>query len=727
MRRIVNFRTMLVVALSETTLILCCYVYYVWHNIGIVLLVAYYVALGAILTLSYVFRKGKWSVALCACCIIGVATHVSFAVQYNGYHDLVPDTTQTYRVNGCVGAVVAQNGAISKVTVGNVRIDGKKIAGNVQISFADDDVSENEVPLGCTITASGSLYFVDLIDGKHVNGSAYRKDIRYTLYTTYAQTQTTPAKGSLFTRMRVALHDRLISACGAKYGSIAYCMLTGDKSELDESISRMFSLSGIGHVLAVSGLHVGILTAILFFVLRRLHVPRRAQIIVVPAFLLLYAAFVGFAASVVRSCIMCVIGMFTLVNGERKDALSSLSLAYAVILTVQPFLLFEVGFLLSFSAVLGLVLFARTFVGALRKIRFPKWLATPLGATFAVHIGIFPVTAYFFGAVQTYSLLCNLLAVPILSLVFVYFVLTAPVSVLLHFDFLLRIGSLGYAVVDLGIGVVSHLPFAEVYVHSHAALFCLYPLFFAASRFFMLPHGKRVVSCSIMALCAVIVAVPTLATLRPSGSVRHSVIAVRSYGDVTSIVVDDDGVTIIGDCKNTSALYAAMRANRLRKIDTVIVHRLTENVGKALAEFVRDVSVGKIVCPSGYVENEGLAALGGYSRFYVWEESELSAIRQVTTEKDKHVGFLYSFSEDVTVLFVSYSSHYTDLPAETIDAAPVIRCFLYLNAYADRVYLTDMPIGYLGEVPSYQYSVADYGTFVFDAVKGRVLQEDRAR
>ncbi|MDE6398024.1 MAG: ComEC/Rec2 family competence protein [Clostridiales bacterium] len=722
MRRLINLRAMFVIAVSEIAAILLSFISYVWHSFGIILIGGYFVAIAVGIIVSYALRKSRIAAILTACLLLGVCTQISFTVQNSAYCAVEPNGDQVYKVEGSVDTVLAQDGTVHKISIADAKIDGKKISGKISIVFAEDNISEKEIPRGCKITVSGSLSSVRLISDNRVNGTAYRKNIRYTLYASYADAETMPHTGNIFIRVRVALHKRLVAACGDTYGSIAYCMLTGDKSELDETTVRMYSLSGIGHVLAVSGLHVGLLAGILLFLLRKMRVPRLAQVITVSAILAVYAAFVGFTASVLRACIMCVIAMLTLLNGERKDPLSSLCFAFTAILAVQPFLLFEVGFLLSFSAVFGLILFAPTFTKRLRKLHFPKFIAATLGATAAVHIGIFPVTAYFFGEVQTYSVVCNILLIPLLSVTFVFFVLTAPLSVLLHVNLMLRIGALGFAGADMLLGSVARLPLHSIYVNGNAWLFCFYPMYFLASRFFMLPRLKKLTSCSIMLVCIVLVVAPTLATLHPDREVLHSVIAVDSYGDVTSIVVDD-GVTVIGDCKNTAALRSAMRAHHIRKIDTIILHALTENIGKVLYEFVNEVYVGKIICPIDTVTNEGLAALRGYKRFYIAEETHLPKLTQVRTKTDRHGGYLYAFSDEVQVLFMRYSARYTDIAPVVIDAAPVMRCFMYLNSYPDRIYLTNMPKGYLGEDAAHVFSLAEYGSFVFDMRDGSVLRK----
>ena len=722
MRRIVNLRAMLVVALHEILLILSLYAYYVWHSTGFTLLIAYFVVLTAELSLSYIYRKTKLLTAFFISLLFAIFTCVSFIVQEHNFHTLTPVADRVYTVNGTVDTVAAQYDAVQYVTLQNVKIDGKRVKGKVQICFSEDDIYERDMPVGCYVETSGALYAVLLLDGKAVNGTAYRQNVRYKLYAAHADTTVLPRRGSLFVRTRVALYRRLRSACGDTYGSIAYCMLTGDKSELDATTANLYSVSGIGHILAVSGLHVGILVGVLLFLFRRLRLPRVVQICCICGLLLLYAAFVGFTASVLRASIMCAIAMFTWLNGERYDALNTMSLAFAVLLVFEPFLLFEVGFLLTFTAVFGLILFSPAISSALRRIRCPAFLASPLSATLSVHIGILPVTAYFFGAVQTYSVFFNLLIVPLLSVTFIFFVLTAPLCTLLHFDFLLRLGGLGYAVTDMFVHAVTFLPANSIYVNGHVGLFLLYPLYFAASRFFLVPATtkyKTAVSGGIAAVCLSLVCVPTLTTLQPSADLRYGLLPVDSYGDVTTVVYDD-AVTVIGDCKNTAALKATLRQYRIRKIDTIVLHALTAEVGKSLAEFARDNRVGKIVCPADRSNNDGLAVLAKYADVYDLSDVNLPHITPVLSENKRHVGYTYRFSEAVSVFFAGYSARYTDMPAEVLNATPVIRCFMYLNAYADRVYVTNMPKGYLGQSPTYQYSLADLGGFTYKVLNGTV-------
>ncbi len=719
MRRIVNLRIMLVVAVNEllTIFILCLANYNLYT--GITAGSVYLLGLVTVCVLSGKKRKEKLFAAFVLCIIFGAITCVSFGARLGLHYSNGVPLDKTCDVSGEVDAIATRDdGTAVSATIKNVRVNGEKARGEIQVVF-ENDVFADMISVSDKIEVSGRLYPVELIDGGIVNGNAYRKNIRYKIYSELSADSIKKSTGTGIAGVKSKLYKKLRLACGDRYGSIAYCMLTGDKSELDSATTRIYGLAGIGHVLAVSGLHVGIIVAVFDFILRRMKVSKIARVIVITVLLALYAFFVGLPASVLRAGVMCVIGLLTMVNGRQKDALSSVSAAFSLILAFEPFLLFEVGFLLSFSAVFGAVLFFKTFDSALRKIRFPKILSAPISLTASVHIGIFPVYAYFFGSFSTYSVLYNLLLIPLLSATFVLFVIVSPLMLLLDLNMLPRLCASGFAFADIISGTVEYLPLNSLYVNSNIGLFVLFPLYFAASGFFMLPRYKRTVSLCILALCAVSVAAPTIATLNISASIKYSVIPVNGYGDVTSVFVDDK-VTVAGDCKDIPALRTALKTNGIRKIDFIAVNKLTESVGKGLAGLTSEHSVGKIACPIDNIESAGLAALGRYKRFYAFEETDFERISAVGYG-DRHAGYSYSFADGLSVLTVGYSSRYVSVPTHVIDAAPVIRCFMYLDYAPDRVYLTNMPSGYLGEVPRYQFSCAEFGNFVYKVYDGEAI------
>lgn len=203
---------------------------------------------------------------------------------------------------------------------------------------------------------------------------------------------------------------------------VAYALLVGDKSLVDSQLLDAFKSTGIVHLLAVSGLHVGFIVTILAFVFKTLKCPNWLNFILTFAILLVYGSICSFTPSVTRAIVMCVsvfICNFTL---RKVDLISSLSLAVIVILAVRPLYLFDGGFLMSVSAVFGIAtltaLLNRLYAN---KIKFKplKWLANSFNASLGATVGTVGWVAKFYGSTPILGVFFNLVAVPVVGFCFV--------------------------------------------------------------------------------------------------------------------------------------------------------------------------------------------------------------------------------------------------------------------------------------------------------------------
>jgi len=199
------------------------------------------------------------------------------------------------------------------------------------------------------------------------------------------------------------------------YGVVA-AMVLGDKSALTRELREVYAQTGASHVLALSGLHLGII-----FMLLSLLVPRHrwrvaSQVLVllsVWAFVLL----VGMSVSVVRAAIM--LSVYALLSLVRRNKMSVNVLAFTamVMLCFSPYALFDVGFQLSFSAVGAILLFYPFFqrVFSLKYLQehpVLKWVWGLISVSMAAQIGTAPLVAYYFGRFATYFLLTNFIVIP---------------------------------------------------------------------------------------------------------------------------------------------------------------------------------------------------------------------------------------------------------------------------------------------------------------------------
>ena len=227
-----------------------------------------------------------------------------------------------------------------------------------------------------------------------------------------------------FLRIRHGLleHYRLLGANDDGYAVLA-AMTLGDKSALDRELRDVYSVTGASHVLALSGLHLGMLYMLLSFLTgshRRRHLW--AQVVLVLG-IWAFAMLVGLPVSVVRSATM--ISLFAIFSLGYRQHLSFnvLCLAAIVILLQNPYALYDVGFQLSFASVASILLLLPLVASdkddslkPASEPSIPRRVASVIGSCLAVslaaQVGVAPLIAYYFGRFSTYFLLTNLIVLP---------------------------------------------------------------------------------------------------------------------------------------------------------------------------------------------------------------------------------------------------------------------------------------------------------------------------
>ena len=194
----------------------------------------------------------------------------------------------------------------------------------------------------------------------------------------------------------------------------------GEKRALSDGLREVYSTSGVSHVLAVSGLHVGIMCWFLYLIFPSFLFRRRDWIreLIVMCILWSYAFVIGLPVSITRSLIMfSIVAVCRAINRE-SSALNSLGIAALILLAANPSALFDMSFQLSFSAVLFIVLLTPPLIELVRPKTWPVryvWRVSAL--SLAAQTGTTPIVAYHFSGFSTYVLLANLFVVPIMFVV----------------------------------------------------------------------------------------------------------------------------------------------------------------------------------------------------------------------------------------------------------------------------------------------------------------------
>lgn len=232
------------------------------------------------------------------------------------------------------------------------------------------------------------------------------------------------SQGDIFTR----IHQHILTAYEAaglegQSLEIVKSMSVGDRTGLDRVVRQRFSLAGVAHILALSGLHVGFVYAILAYLVRGFllttfwrRLLRHGIPLVGVWFFVLVA---GGTPSLLRAALMLTVWGVSRIFFVRWHILDVLGIAAFLIVWLNPESLFSLSFQLSFAALLGIVLLYPYLKPYLRKIHSPfwRWILEVLSVSLCAQLGTLPLTLYTFGTLPLLALFTNLIAIPLASFI----------------------------------------------------------------------------------------------------------------------------------------------------------------------------------------------------------------------------------------------------------------------------------------------------------------------
>jgi competence protein ComEC len=215
---------------------------------------------------------------------------------------------------------------------------------------------------------------------------------------------------------------------GKQETALAIGMLLSDKHYIDQDLRHSFNTSGLGHILCVSGLHIGLIIGlfdrffkILSFGRSRLFAFRKILLVILAIFI---AFIVGFTPSVLRAATMFSIFVVASMTNKDYDRLNVLTFTAFIFLILDPLVLFNISFQLSYLAMAGIIVFVPLLKGIYPQIKrnsFAKRLLHNVksGAEVSTSAQIFtiPIMAYHFKQIPTYFLLANVVVVPFVGLI----------------------------------------------------------------------------------------------------------------------------------------------------------------------------------------------------------------------------------------------------------------------------------------------------------------------
>ncbi|MCR5692285.1 MAG: DNA internalization-related competence protein ComEC/Rec2 [Eubacterium sp.] len=190
-------------------------------------------------------------------------------------------------------------------------------------------------------------------------------------------------------------------------------MLMGEKSSLEEEVKEVYRQGGISHIIAISGLHISMIGAGLFYFLRKYLLPMRLAAVTTIFALILYGELTGFSISATRAILMMIILLLARMIGATYDGWNALALAAFVQLVIQPQALFQAGFLLSYGTLAGIFFFVPQWKEWTDSLTDGKKMIL---ANFGMFLITLPIILYFYYEVNILSALINTLVLPCMGI-----------------------------------------------------------------------------------------------------------------------------------------------------------------------------------------------------------------------------------------------------------------------------------------------------------------------
>jgi competence protein ComEC len=294
---------------------------------------------------------------------------------------------------------------------GGLRVSAK---GELPVFFPDESAARlREFGRGSVVFAEGNLRV-----------SAYGtagQEVPW-LFSSESMHMVKPAPGleCFRTGLRLSLIRRFAPASvrssasagnGDYWGGLALALLLGIKDNLESGLSALYRDAGCSYVLALSGMHLAVLAAIIALLLKKPLGPRFAAI-AGALIISIYCFIVGPLPSLIRAALMYLLGVLALLGALKREPLSLLGMAFLVQIVISPQSGFSLSFILSYLALVG-ILSAGEALNSIFKGKVPVCLLGPLSASLGAFLATAGVTAYFFGILRPVGIITGLVLVPL--------------------------------------------------------------------------------------------------------------------------------------------------------------------------------------------------------------------------------------------------------------------------------------------------------------------------
>lgn len=486
-----------------------------------------------------------------------------------------------------------------RIGLDDVKVDGKNLAQDVQLTtYYYSDSEELSIKVGDKLQFESSVRLTPLFDSasnivSYLYGNAYRVQLDYE--------DIVISEGKADARHVIKQHvfNQLSDVMNSDNAGIAYGMLFGGKEYLNNEISDMFSYAGVAHILAVSGLHVGLVVALITWILRKTKVNKWVGLVINFIFLFFYCWLCNFTPSVTRASVMSLVLLLANASGREYDPLSSLCLAGCLILALNPLNLMSVGFQLSFLCVLSIITLSSKIERLLTKLKLNNFIAKTLAISFCINLVILPVCANSFEKVSMIGVVANVLVLPLFSVAFpVLFIATIISSIMPFMNFLLFIPNIFLHATKLVANFFASIPFAvfRFYNISYLVLLCGILIILAIKYLMVKPWIKGVV-CGVLSVALI----TCFSINMVSNNYNNKIVLSYQYNSNNAIICVNNQNYLLG-IQNTY-MSNMLKSLKIRNIECIIAYDFESNKSDYLIQLCNEYNVKSVILPNNIKEH----------------------------------------------------------------------------------------------------------------------------
>lgn len=399
-------------------------------------------------------------------------------------------------------------------------------------------------------------------------------------------------------------------------------LIIGDRTNLSEEIEEDFKNSNLTHMLAVSGSHFTYIILTMSYINKIIKRKRMGQIVTI-IFIVLFMNLTGNTASVVRSGIMAIIIILASLIYKRVDIWTSMAIAILIQLINNPYIIFDIGLQLSYSGVIGIVLFNKIIIEKenniidffnkkiikkykLRKRRIVKYITEATAVTLSANIIIIPIMIYHFNTISLSFVFSNLLAGPILGITVIYAFVLIFASII--FNSLL---SPFYYILNIMLNIllkIAHIcakiPFSKIIVVTpNIYLICIFYAFLIIMLYIKQKKIKKITALLLILIIILNLLVPVINSKKQELTINFIDVG---QGDSTLIRVDNKNILIDGGGSlyadsfdvGEKTLFPYLMDRGIYKLDYVIVSHFDADHSQGLIYIMKNMKVKNAIVSS---------------------------------------------------------------------------------------------------------------------------------